>query len=278
MDQLAKINNGENGSAQSQEGVQESPKRMMFRNPTDKLIGGVCGGMADFFGWDPSLVRLGWIALTLLTGGGGFLAYVALWILLPVGTAEEGQLRAAALPMNEKNLARAAFILIGLGVLWLLSNVGILPWFWHLFGGLLRVLFWPALLIGAGYMVLRYTGRGVKWNVDETTERVKSEVNGRMPSKDDVRSGLRSFRQNFPIKRSSTDKIFMGVCGGIGQKLGIDANLVRLVWAAFSIGSIGMGVLVYVLVGLFLPLDQSVGLSPYSDEPQDVTIIDATAG
>ncbi len=52
----------------------------------------------------------------------------------------------------------------------------------------------------------------------------------------------------------------MGVCGGIGQKIGIDANLVRLVWAAFSIGSIGMGVLIYVLVGLFLPEEQMAWL------------------
>ena len=199
MDQLVKVNNGENGSAQSQEGAKDAPKRMLFRNPEDKLLGGVCGGMADFFGWDPSLVRLGWIALTLLTGGGGIVAYIALWILLPVGTMEDGQLRSAALPMNEQNLARAAFVLIGLGGLWLLSNVGILSWLWSLFGGILHLLFWPALLIGAGYLVLRYTGRGVKWDVDETTERVKSEVNGRMPSKDDVRSGLRSLRQNFPI-------------------------------------------------------------------------------
>lgn len=279
MDEMVKVNNDENGaSAPTQDAVQESPKRMLFRSPTDKLIGGVCGGMADFLGWDVSLVRIGWIVLTLVTGGGGILAYIALWILLPVGTMEDGQQRPAAVELNEQNLSRVAFILIGLGGLWLLANIGILPWIWNLFGGIFRVLFWPALLIGAGYLVLRYTGRGLKWNVDETTERVKSEVNGRMPSKDDMKSGLSSVRQNFPLKRSSTDKIFMGVCGGIGQKLGIDANLVRLVWAAFSIGSIGMGVLVYVLVGLFLPVEQPLELSQYGEEPQDVQIIDATTG
>jgi phage shock protein C len=278
MEQIVKTNNGENGENASTEGRAEANhKRMLFRSPKESLIGGVCGGMADFFHWDPSLVRIAWIVLTLVTGGGGILAYLALWVLLPVGTTVDGQQRPAAVELNERNLSRAAFILIGLGGLWLLANIGVLPWMWRLFGGVFRVIFWPALLIGAGYLVLRYTGRGLKWNVNDTTERVKSEVNGRMPSKDDVKSSLQGARQRFPLKRSSTDRVFMGVCGGIGQKLGIDANLVRLVWAAFSIGSIGMGVLVYVLVGLFLPEEQPAQISRYGEEPQDVSIIDAAA-
>jgi len=68
----------------------------------------------------------------------------------------------------------------------------------------------------------------------------------------------------------------MGVCGGIAHRLGIDANLVRLVWAAFSIGSIGMGVLLYVLAGLFLPEDEPVAVDIYRDEPHDVQIIDVS--
>ena len=279
MDEIVKMSNGErDGGTAPEDTASESPKRMLFRSPTDKLIGGVCGGMADFLGWDPSLVRIAWVVLTLVTGGGGVLAYIALWILLPVGTVEDGEQQPAAIALNENNLARIAFILITLGGLWLLANIGILPWVWHLVGGIFRVLFWPALLIGAGYLILRYTGRDQKWNVDDTTQRIKSGVNRRMPSKVDVKSSLRNMRQSFPLKRSSTDKIFMGVCGGIGQKLGIDANLVRLVWAAFSIGSIGMGVLVYVLIGLFLPVEQPAGLNEYDDEPQDVKIIDAHAG
>ena len=252
-------------------------KRMLYRSSSDKLIGGVCGGLADFMGWNASVVRILWIALTLFTGGGGFLAYIALWLLLPVGSAENGVEHTAALPLSEKNLTRIAFLLIGLGALWLLTNIGIVPWLWNLFGGAFRVLFWPALLIASGYLVLRYLGKDVKWNGKETTDRVKSEVGERMPSGDDVKSGFGKMRQNFPLKRSSSDKMFMGVCGGIGQKLGIDSNLVRLVWAAFSIGSIGMGVLLYVLIGLFLPEEPETELAARDDEVQNVTVIDATA-
>ncbi len=256
----------------------DASKRMLYRSPSDKLLGGVCGGLAEFLGWNTSVVRMLWIVLTLFTGGGGILAYIALWILLPVGTAEGGMERAATLPLSEKNLTRIAFVLIGLGALWLLTNIGVIPFLWNLFGGLFRAMFWPALLIGVGYLVLRYLGKDVKWNAQETTERVKSEVGDRMPSSDDMKSGFAKFRANFPLKRSNTDKMFMGVCGGIGQKLGIDSNFVRLVWAAFSIGSIGFGVLVYVLAGLFLPAESQSELAAHDEEAQDVTIIDATAG
>ena len=253
-------------------------KRMLFRSPSDKLIGGVCGGLADFTGWDPALVRILWVVLTLATGGGGILAYVALLILLPVGTVAEGQVRAAALELNERNLSRAAFVLMGLGGVWLLANVGLLPWLWGGVWTVVSTAFWPVVLIGAGYVILRYTGRGIHWNVTGTAERVKDEVSDKMPTKESMRVGLRQTQQKFPLKRSKSDRVFMGVCGGIAHKLGIDANLVRLIWAAFSIGSIGMGVLIYVLAGLFLPEEQPVAVDLYRNEPRDVQIIDASAG
>ncbi|MCC6165909.1 MAG: PspC domain-containing protein [Caldilineaceae bacterium] len=84
---------------------------------------------------------------------------------------------------------------------------------------------------------------------------------------------MRQARQRFPLKRSRTDRIFMGVCGGIGRRLGIDANLVRLVWAAFSVGSIGMGVLLYVILGLLLPEAPVTEIAPYPAE-QDIQVID----
>ncbi len=54
----------------------------LYRSRTDKKIAGVCGGLARSYGWDSTVVRL--IALLLLLfGGGGFLAYVLCWIVIP---------------------------------------------------------------------------------------------------------------------------------------------------------------------------------------------------
>ena len=99
-----------------------------------------------------------------------------------------------------------------------------------------------------------------------------------MPSSDEVKDGVRDVRQRIPLKRSRTDKVLLGVCGGIGQRLGIDANLVRLIWAAFSIGSIGMGVLVYVAVGLLLPEETEEDVVRARMEAQDVQVVDGTVG
>jgi phage shock protein PspC (stress-responsive transcriptional regulator) len=46
------------------------------------MLAGVCGGIAEYLGWDPTMVRLGWIILTLL-GGSGILIYLVLWLVMP---------------------------------------------------------------------------------------------------------------------------------------------------------------------------------------------------
>jgi len=61
------------------------PKRLM-RSSTDKKIGGVCAGLADYFDLDPTLVRIVWLLAVLFAGTGG-LVYIILWIALPLAPA-----------------------------------------------------------------------------------------------------------------------------------------------------------------------------------------------
>jgi phage shock protein C len=58
------------------------PKRLM-RSSRDKKLGGVCAGLADYFDLDPTIVRVVWL-LAVLLGGTGILAYLILWIVLPL--------------------------------------------------------------------------------------------------------------------------------------------------------------------------------------------------
>lgn len=60
--------------------MSDQPKRLQRSN--DKMIAGVAGGVADYLGVDPSIVRVVW-ALTILFGGLGIVVYVILWIVLP---------------------------------------------------------------------------------------------------------------------------------------------------------------------------------------------------
>jgi len=60
----------------------EEPKRL-YRSESDKMIGGVCGGIAEYFALDPTLIRLGYILLSVFTVFSGVLAYFILWVVVP---------------------------------------------------------------------------------------------------------------------------------------------------------------------------------------------------
>lgn len=252
--------------------------RMLYRHPSQRMVGGVCAGLADSFGFDPALVRIIWAAATVFTGGGGVLAYAALWLLLPVGTAAEGQKESATFELNERNLGRVALLLIGLGGLWLLANLGVLPWLLGSVGVLIRIFFWPALLIGAGYMLLRSARReNLGQEMRDGMANLRTRFTVKTPDREQVKDGLKKAQGRIPLKRPLDDRMFLGVCGGIGQTLSIDANLVRLIWAAFSVGSLGAGVLLYVLLGLLLPEQEITHVAPYTETGQNSRVVDSTA-
>ncbi len=56
--------------------------KKLYRSVTDKMLGGVCGGLAEYFSIDPVLIRLIFV-LAVIFGGSGILAYIILWIIIP---------------------------------------------------------------------------------------------------------------------------------------------------------------------------------------------------
>ncbi len=59
-------------------------KKTLRRSRREKILAGVCGGVADYFSVDPVLVRLLWAAFALLEGA-GVLLYIVAWIVMPEG-------------------------------------------------------------------------------------------------------------------------------------------------------------------------------------------------
>lgn len=55
----------------------------LYRSAKDKMLCGVCGGLAEYFQLDPTLVRLGWVIFCAL-GGSGVLAYIIAAFIVPV--------------------------------------------------------------------------------------------------------------------------------------------------------------------------------------------------
>ena len=57
-------------------------EKKLYKSSTDKKLAGVCGGIAEYFNIDSTLVRLGWVLFRLL-GGSGLLAYIIAALIMP---------------------------------------------------------------------------------------------------------------------------------------------------------------------------------------------------
>lgn len=56
--------------------------KKLYRSRTNKMLGGVCAGLGDYFGIDPTIIRL-LCALFFLMGGAGIIVYILAWIIIP---------------------------------------------------------------------------------------------------------------------------------------------------------------------------------------------------
>ena len=56
--------------------------KRLYKSATDKKIAGVCGGIAEYFNVDATLIRLAWVLFSLL-GGSGLLAYIIAALVIP---------------------------------------------------------------------------------------------------------------------------------------------------------------------------------------------------
>ena len=81
--------NGYNGYGndgwQGQDYNYGGPARRLVKSPTNRLVCGVCAGIAEYFGWDPTLVRLVWIAVSIIFGAGflGAVIYFIVAVIMP---------------------------------------------------------------------------------------------------------------------------------------------------------------------------------------------------
>jgi len=76
------------GTQQSWQGQYQYVRQRLYRNPYDKVLGGVCSGIANYFDIDPVILRL-IFAVLFLTFGIGFLAYIIAWIVIPMAKTPE---------------------------------------------------------------------------------------------------------------------------------------------------------------------------------------------
>ncbi|GAA0808167.1 PspC domain-containing protein [Spirilliplanes yamanashiensis] len=125
--------------------------RILRRSRTDRVIGGVCGGLGRYLGVDPVLLRIAAVALA-LSGGVGVLAYIVAWIAIPEavpGDEPVGAPMAPAARSGSASLVVGAALLV-LGTVLFVRQV--VPWFE-------MAVVWPILLLVVGLLVIVSTLR-----------------------------------------------------------------------------------------------------------------------
>jgi len=192
------------------------------RSQSDRLLTGVCGGVADYFSIDPTMVRLIWIFFTLF-GGSGLLAYIIATLLIPESNSQERYFILDSLKSNP--LWGILFILSGLILFLQYDHIFYL--FWASFWGNFINISIAFVLLGIGIYLL--------YNRQNKINSNNKNVLGN------------------PLHLSIDDKRLAGVCGGLGESLVIDPNIVRILWVFGTFMSIGVGVLLYIIMALILP-------------------------
>ena len=65
--------------------------KRLYRSKTQRILGGVCGGIGEHLDVDPTVIRIVWAVLTLVSVGIGIIAYIIAWILISEeGTFDDG--------------------------------------------------------------------------------------------------------------------------------------------------------------------------------------------
>lgn len=211
-------------------------KRRLYKSRTDRMLDGVCGGIAEFFNLDSTLVRIAWVLLTLL-GGSGIILYVLAMIIMPKNPEQ-----VAGPTPRERSSSNHKFwgiLLVIVGTVWLGSNLGFIPWFhiWHVdWESALAVLL---ILLGVAFLM-----GGRNYVSDHGPEEQSAE--GAQQSRRVERAVSRLYR-------SRTDRKLFGVCGGLGMYFSIDPTIVRLFVVVSALASFGITLLAYIIMAIVVP-------------------------
>ncbi len=135
-------------------------ERRLVRSRTDRMLGGVCGGLGAYLGIDPTFVRIFFFILV-FGAGSGFWIYLLLWILIPEEGVDESRdfgermrgvgddfTSAVSRPHPKSSLIVGAGLIL-MGIFWLVDQLNIRWLWWWDFDVL-----WPVLLIVAGGVLL----------------------------------------------------------------------------------------------------------------------------
>ncbi len=208
--------------------TEENQTNKLYRSRADRYLGGVCGGIGQYFNFDSNLVRIIFVILTFF-GGLGLILYIAALIIVPENPNEESKQQPA---QGMNNTILWGSILVIIGSILLLKEIGIFQYFY--LHDLSISTIWAVFLIAIGGAILYAQYRKGATTSDEEA----SDNDGDL---------------KLNIYRSRTDRKIAGICGGIAKYFNIDSTLVRLAWILATLISAGLGILIYILFIFVFP-------------------------
>ncbi len=211
----------------------EVVKNKLYRSRVDRFIGGVCGGVGRYTGLDSNIVRLLFIVGAFI-GGIGIILYLAALIIVPENPDESPEeARQSAIDNNRF----WGIALIVIGAMLLLWEFNIFDYFYF---NLPWTTMWALVLIGVGGAMLY-----AQWK-----RQSEAETSGEVS--EETGSG-RANRAQMDFHRSKTDRKLAGVCGGLAAHFNVDSSLVRLGWVLFTLGTKGLGLVLYIILAIIIP-------------------------
>ena len=198
-------------------------RNKLYRSSKNKVIGGVCGGLGEFFNIDPTIIRILFI-LFVFIGGGTILLYLISLIIVPLDPEYKDEKGIKNDGVFAKFIG-AGLIMLGFGIL--LGNFGF--HIFHILHFSWEFIFSAILILLGILLILQPTQIFKNFGVGEGT-----------------------------LTKSTTNKMLFGVCGGIGEYLKIDATFVRLFWVLFTFSTFGIAIILYLALALILPSEKYI--------------------
>ena len=213
--------------------------KRLYRSSKDKVISGVCGGVGNYFGIDPVVVRIIWVCLVIF-GGTGVFAYILGWIIIPTGDKE-----AESSTIDKSVKSGLGFVLLFLGVIFLFQGAlfNILP---HWMGIWSLAPSFGLIMIGLLLIIMSRDNKQLN-NLENTP------LSQFTLGEDNSYKGGPLKR----VRRSRTERMILGICGGFGKKHSVDPTIIRIGLASLTLILNGFPILIYMILYFIIPLEKT---------------------
>ncbi len=210
-------------------------QREFYRHNRQRVLFGLCSGLGEYLRIDPNIIRVVWIAFSIIIPG-GILLYLLAPLVVPVRVENDEPVS----PLLLRNHL-LAFLFVGIGLILLISQYQFWDSRWFNLVTIPLDALLAVILIVAGLLVFFFGG----------------------VRRDPMYFAIEGEKR---LLRSQEERKLMGVCGGIANYFGTDASLVRLFFVAGTIVSIWLGVILYIILSLLMPAEPTESLPEDDDE------------